>query len=317
MSRSPTYSDCESPPPPGQKEEQSAHPPQSDGGGRADHPPRGPDAIRARRSGTAADPCRTHPTRSRPGSPPPVSDRPEPRSPDSCGRGRGRAPPRQAQPPSWGRGSGKDAHLPPARDAGDPAPRCPHAWRWPRPSPTARPESFLALRDPASPAQGPRRAPPQSPACYLAAPRRGGGAAWAPRVGAASPAPRPSHSRGRKQGAGGGGSRSPSGAGAPGSRAWAPHPPPPSRGPERGDEQPGRPEASGRGATVGAYPGPAEPSRRPGPPEDTPYRTAARRRALGSGGRLRAAPHLCPEWVAAHGPGSAVSGRRRRWWRRG
>lgn len=67
--------------------------------------------------------------------------RPELRSPDSCGRGRGRAPPRQAQPPLRGRGSGKDVHLPPARDAGDPEPRCPHAYLWPRPSPTARPES--------------------------------------------------------------------------------------------------------------------------------------------------------------------------------
>lgn len=41
------------------------HPPQSDGGGGggggADHPPRGPEAIRARRSGTAAGPRRTHP----------------------------------------------------------------------------------------------------------------------------------------------------------------------------------------------------------------------------------------------------------------
>lgn len=75
----------------------------------------------------------------------------------------------------------------------------------------------------------------------------------------------------------------------------------------------GQKQAAGGGS--GRLPGPGGAEPPPGSSRGHPYRTAARRRAEGSGGRLRAAPHLCPEWVAAHGPGSAVSGRR--WWRRG
>lgn len=112
--------------------------------------------------------------RSRPGSPPPVSD-PSPDVPTAAvGGGAGPHPDRRSpHPGAAAPGKMRTSHQP--RTLGTPCPGTPTPSSGRAPPHRASRESFLALRAPASPAQGPWRAPPQSPACYLAAPRRGGG----------------------------------------------------------------------------------------------------------------------------------------------
>lgn len=184
---------------------------------------------------------------------------------------------------------------------------------------------------------GPRRASPtREPRALPGCSRpRGGGKGWrgggaaagggeraGERAGGLTCATAQSPSRGRKQGApGGGGLRSLSlrGGGNLTRGRLLRHPSPPPRGSGWGDgEQPPVRQKEAAGGGRGSLPGVRGPetSRRPGPPPGSPV---SGRRASGRTERrpAREAPHLCPEWVAAHGPGSAVSGRRRwRWWRR-
>lgn len=313
MSRSPTYSDCESPPQPRQRVEQSAHPPQSDGGGGERLTLPGARCHPRPQKRNRGRPAPDTP-RSRPGSPPPVSDR-SPEAPTAAvGGGAGPHPDRRS--PHYGAaapGRMRTSHR--SGTLGTPRPCAPMPSSGRAPPPPRAPRVLSGIAGPSKPNSGSPTGPTPAPRVLPGCPPRGGGVAGVPRVGAASPAPRPSHSRGRKQGAGGGGSRSPWGVGAPGYRAWAPDPPPPPGDQNGAMSSPTGQKQAARGGG-GRLPGPGRAEPPPGSSGGDPSRPAAQRRAEGSGGRLRAASHLCPEWVAAHGPGSAVSGRRQRW-RRG
>lgn len=274
--------------------------------------PRGPpDASGARTTGTAADTPRSLPGVSpTAGISPAAAPRQLPE-----GEGRGLPHPDGRSPPPRGRGPAEDARLPPT-----------HPGVPPRPSPIALPDPtespFLGTVAGSRVPGG--RAPPESLARYLAAHARavGEGVAgrgrrrgWG-RAGGLTCATAQSPSRGRKQGApGGGGLRSLAlrGGGNLTRGRLLRHPSPPPRGSGWGDgEQPPVRQKEEAGGGRGSLPGVRGPetSRRPGPPPGSPV---SGRRASGRTERrpAREAPHLCPEWVAAHGPGSAVSGRRR------
>lgn len=161
------------PPQPGQRVEQSAHPPQSDGGGGerltlsgARYHPRPQKRNRGR-------PAPDTP-RSRPGSPPPVSDRsPEART-AAVGGGAGPHPDRRS--PHYGAadpGRMRTSHRP--GTLGTPSPCAPMPSSGRAPPPPRAPRVLSGTAGPSKPNSGSPAAPPQRPACYLAAPRVGEG----------------------------------------------------------------------------------------------------------------------------------------------